>query len=373
MKKLLPLFFLPVALIVCFFPCLARAQPQGSQTITPPQLLAPENGSVVNGNPEFFWTPAVHPRGFKGAYKLRIVNVSTGQSPVSAMASNPLIYQNQIGLRRQNETFGGSLLGDRTYAWCIQVVDENGNPTGENQGLSEVFTFTCAQAPQSPPPVSPTSDENVIEIDMGPLVMTGIRNDAPPEPARVIEIDMGPLVMTGIRNDAPPEPARVIEIDMGPLVMTGIRTGQAKPPVGGGKTPVKSKVQEDLKKKLERKTPETDDGNPPASRPPEVKEAKQKLDLPFKKPGTVEGAQPPAEPIGGAQIKQGAKGKAVGDTAVNRLSGQTPSLKTLPVPEKPAEDAVKLPLQQKIGTKRTTEDVAGEKKTAPVIQPAGTK
>jgi hypothetical protein len=66
MKKRLPLLFLPVALLVCFLPCLVRAQPSNTNEIKPPQLLTPESGSTVKGAPEFFWTSAVLPRGFKG-------------------------------------------------------------------------------------------------------------------------------------------------------------------------------------------------------------------------------------------------------------------------------------------------------------------
>jgi len=373
---------LPVSyfLLLSFFPFLARAQPQNtnSQSIKPPQLLSPANGSAVKGTPEFFWTSAVLPRGFRGSYKLKVVPVSPGQSPNAALAGNPPAHQ--ATMRRTGETYGGEpLKSGQAYAWCVQVVDANGFPVGENQGMSEVFTFSYNPAPQPPYPVSPTPDDNAIEIDMGPLVMTGIRNDMP------VEIDMGPLVMTGIRNDMPVEidmgplvmtGIRIdmpVEIDMGPLVMTGIRKEQPKPSGGGDKTPVKPAFQEELKKKLELKKPETDDGVQPANQPQEVKEAKQKLDLPFKKPGTVDGANPPAGLPDGAQMKQGGSGKAVGDTARNKILGKTPSIKTPSIPEKPADDGTKSKLQQKAGEKKTIDNAAREKKTAPVIQPAGTK
>jgi hypothetical protein len=83
------------------------------------------------------------------------------------------------------------------------------------------------------------------------------------------------------------------------LKMTGMRNEQPESPLEGNKTKIKPKVQEDLKKKL---------------------------DLPSKKPETV----------GGAQMKQGGTGKAVGDTPVNNIIGKVLSLKTLDIPEKPA-------------------------------------
>jgi hypothetical protein len=365
----------------------AQIQPAAAQEFQPPQLLAPENGSAVKGAPEFFWTSAVLPRGFKGSYRLKIAPVSAGQAPKAALEGNPPIHQ--VSMRRTGEVYNGpALTNGRTYAWGVQVVDANGNPAGGDQGISEVFVFTfetaspSAQtdsstsvnidmgplvmtgirndAPPEPPRVieigmgplvmtgirndAPAEPPRVIEIGMGPLVMTGIRNDAPAEPPRVIEIGMGPLVMTGIRNDAPPEPPRVIEIGMGPLVMTGIRndapaepprimkinmgslvmtgvrTGQPEPPVEGNKTKIKPNVQE---------------------------EVKEKMDLPFKKQEPVEGASSPAEPIGGTRMKQGGTGRAVGDTALNKILGKVPSMTTPEIPENPADDAMKAPLQKK--------------------------
>ena len=369
MKKNLPLLFILFTLVIALYAprSPAQIQPAALQDFQPPQLLTPENGSTIKGAPEFFWTSAVLPKGFRGSYKLKVVPVSPRQSPGAAMTGNPPVHQ--ATMRRTGEAYpadGPALKNGQTYAWGVQVVDANGAPVGGDQGMSEVYIFTFETASEGTETASSASIEinmgplvmtgirndapaeppRVIEIDMDPLVMTGIRNDAPVEPPRVIEIEMGPLVMTGIRNDAPAEPPRVIEIDMGPLVMTGIRTEQPKPPVEGDKTKIKPKVQEELKKKL---------------------------DLPFKKPETVEGANPPAEPIGGAQMKQSGTGKAVGDTVPNKILGKMPSMTTPEVPEKPDGGTGKSSLQQKIETKKTVDDASVEKKKPPVLQPAGTK
>jgi hypothetical protein len=406
MKKHHPLLFINLfTFVIALYAPRSPAQIQSAATrdFQPPQLLTPENGSKVRGVPEFFWTSAVLPKGFRGSYRLKVVPISPGQSPSAAITGNPPVHQ--ATMRRTGEAYpadGPPLKSGQPYAWCVQVVDANGAPAGGDQGMSDVFSFSFESAgevsssvtgdnvinidmgslvmtgirndaPVEPAQVisidmgslvmtgirndalpepaqvisidmgplvmtgirndAPAEPPRVIEIDMGPLVMTGIRNNAPPEPPRVIDIDMGPLVMTGIRNDAPAEPPRVIKIDMGPLVMTGIRTGQPKPPVEGNKTKIKPKVQEELKKKL---------------------------DLPFKKPETVEGANPPAEPIGGAQMKQAGKGKTIGDTAINRILGKVPSVTTPSVPENPAAN-------------KTIGETVRDGKTGPLHPPVGNK
>jgi hypothetical protein len=178
----------------------------------------------------------------------------------------------------------------------------------------------------------------VVEVNLGPLVMTGIRNNAPPQ---ILDIAMGPLIMTGIRNDAPPQ---VVEVNLGPLVMTGIRTGQPAPPVEGEKTKIKTKVQEGLEKKL---------------------------DLPFKKPEPVKGANPPAGQPDPVQMKQGGTGNAVGDTAANRILGKIPSMTKPSVPEKPADGSAKTQLQQPSGIKKSIDDAIQPGKIAPVNPSAG--
>jgi hypothetical protein len=401
MKKLLPLFFLPVALIVCFLPCLARAQPSTSVEIKPPQLLTPENGSTVNGAPEFFWTSAVLPRGFRGKYSLKIVPVSQGQSAAAAFSSNSPVHQ--ASMRRTQDAWpegGPALKNGQTYAWCVQVVDADGNPVGENNGLSEVFTFTYKETETPPaaqgltittqPLVMTGIRPESITLTTLPLVMTGIRPES-------ITLTTQPLVMTGIRPESitiNTQPLQMtgmrfesIIIHTDALQMTGIRNEQPKPPVESDKTPAKSKIQEGLKNKLKLPSAKTgtddgsrmkrkgsDDGEPATGRPPETKEAKQKLDLPSKDAGTVDGANPPQGQPDAMQIKQGGTGNALGDTAMSRILGKVPSMTTPDVPVKPDGGTGQSTLQQKIEAKKNAAgDAVKEIKTPSATDsPAGT-
>ncbi len=392
MRKNLPLLFILFTFVIALYAPRSPAQIEAValQDFKPPQLLTPENGSTVKGTPEFFWTSAVLPKGFKGSYILKVVPVSQGQTPVAALAGNTPLHQAKM--RRTGEAYpadGPALKDGQTYAWGVQVVDANGATVGGDQGLSDVFVFTFGGNETPPPAQGPNMTTQPLvmtgmrvgslTIATQPLVMTGMRLSSisvNTEPlvmtgmrVQSITVNTQPLVMTGIRPESitlTTQPlvmtgmrVESITIDTDALRMTGVRNEQPKPPVESDKTPIKSKVQDTLKKKQEppsRKT-ETNVGGTKVSQPPEVKEAKQNLDLPAMDAGTVDGAKPPAGQPDGAQMQQGGAGKTVGDTTVNRILGKIPSLKTPSVPEKPAEGAAKSTLQQNIEAKKTADEV----------------
>jgi len=404
MKKHHPLLFILVTLVIALYAprSPAQIQPAALQDFQPPQLLTPENGSTIKGAPEFFWTSAVLPKGFKGSYKLKVVPVSQGQTPVAALAGNTPLHQ--ATMRRTGEAYppdGPALKNGQTYAWGVQVVDANGAPVGGDQGLSDVFVFTFGGY-ETPPPaqgLNITTQPLVmtgmrvgsLTIDTQPLVMTGMRVQSitlTTQPlvmtgmrVQSITVNTQPLIMTGIRPESitlTTQPlvmtgmrVEPITINTDALKMTGMRNEQPNPPVD----PIKAKVQDELKKKLElpkRKT-ETDDGGTKVNQPPEVKEAKQKLDLPSKDTGTVDGVKPPAGQSDDAQMLEDGKGKTVGDTALNKILGKVPSMTKPSVPEKPAEGVAKTTIQQKMGEKKTIGDAVKENKTIPINPAAGTK
>jgi hypothetical protein len=409
MKKYLPLLSIILTLVIALHSprSPAQIQPAATQDFQPPQLLTPENGSTVKGAPEFFWTSAVLPKGFKGSYRLKVVPITQGQDPKAALGGNSPMHQ--ATMRRTGEAYpadGPALKDGQTYAWGVQVVDANGVPVRGDQGLSDVFVFTFAQTAKpsltegltitTQPLVMTGMRVGSLTIDTQPLVMTGLRvgsitintDSLVMTGMRVssITVNTEPLVMTGMRVQS-------ISVNTQPLVMTGMRVGSLtvntdplvmtgmrvepitvktdalkmtgmrnehqKPPVESDKTPIKSTVQDELKKKAElpSRKMETDDGGTKVNQPPDVKEPKQKLDLPSKKQGTIDGANPPAGQPDGAQMQQSGSGKTVGDTALNRVLGKIPSLKTPSVPEKPADGAAKSTIQQKIGEKKTPDEV----------------
>jgi hypothetical protein len=408
MRKNLPLLFSILTLVITLYAprSPAQIQPAAARDFQPPQLLTPENGSTVKGAPEFFWTSAVLPKGFRGSYKLRVVALTPGQTPAAALAGNPPVHQ--ATMRRTGEAYpadGPALKDGQTYAWGVQIVDANGASVGGTQGLSEVFVFTIEETgtPSSvqgltiatQPLVmtgmrvgSPTIDTQPlvmtglrvasITVNTDPLVMTGIRVES-------ITVNTQPLVMTGMRVGSmtvDTQPLMMTGIRVGSIAinadalkMTGMRSGQPNPPIEDDKKPSKPGLQDKLKQKLELpagKT-ETDDGGAASGRPPEVKEAKQKLDLPSKDTGTVDGAKPPAGQPDGAQMQQSGTGKTVGDTAVSKILGKMPSMTTPKVAETTDGDAAKSQLKQKIEANGTVDDAARDRKPAPVLPQPGTK
>ena len=82
MRKTLPLSFFILTPVIALYAPRSPAQFQYStaQDFQPPQLLTPENGSTVKGAPEFFWTSAVLPKGFKGSYRLKVVPLPSSDS-----------------------------------------------------------------------------------------------------------------------------------------------------------------------------------------------------------------------------------------------------------------------------------------------------
>ncbi len=412
--RLVPLSVLSL-FIFFFLPFFARAQPQtpNLQGIKPPQLLSPENGSAVKGNPEFFWTSAVLPRGFRGSYKLTVVPMLPDQSAAVAVSGNSPVHQSTM--KRTGEAYNGpAMKSGQSYAWCVQVVDANGSPVGENQGMSEVYVFTFEEiaTPSSAEGLTITTQPLImtgmrvgsLTVNTDPLVMTGMRAESitiNTQPlimtgmkTESLTINTQPLVMTGIRPES-------ITMTTQPLVMTGMRVGsitvstdaleitgmrgadQPPPPVGGDKTPVIPATTKEAKLKLDlpfkkpetvdgteptpdqtggaqlktRKTDQTpsDGGDIPTGQPQEVKEAKQKLDLPFKKPETIDSANPPAGQSDASQLKQKGTGKTVGDTTRNKILGNTPSLKIPAEPENPIVKIQKPPSIEKKGVEKTPE------------------
>jgi hypothetical protein len=357
-------FFLPIALIVCLLPCLARPQPASTGDIQPPQLLAPENGSKVGGRPEFFWTSAVLPRGFRGTYKLKVVPLSPGQDPASALASNSPVHQ--ASMRRTGEAYpadGPGLKSGQRYAWCVQVMDANGNPAGDNQGLSEVFIFTVEES-GTPSTVQGLSINTQalqmtgmrtgsLVIDTQPLQMTGLRTGS-------LTIATQPLVMTGLRQES-------LTITTQPLVMTGIRqeslTITTQPLVMTGMR-VSSLVIDTQPLRMTGIRPESitlntqplvmtgirdTDGGGSAAVKPKPKESKQKLETPKKKRGSVDVVNPPADGQDEPRMKR--KGAEDSDTdAGGSTTGRKP---------KEAKEDLDLPAKDP-GTVEGAEPPAGQ-------------
>ena len=109
----------------------------------PPSLLLPsDNELVLTAFPMFQWTTVNQP-GHQVYYHLKISEVIQGQTPSDAIQSGYPHYENP-SLMITSLLYPVDALplnpGGR-YAWQVRAVNELGNPVGQNDGRSEIWTF----------------------------------------------------------------------------------------------------------------------------------------------------------------------------------------------------------------------------------------
>lgn len=124
----------------------------------PPSLLTPVNRAIVTiPTPVFQWQPTFDPTGAQPDYQFRLVEVLPGQTALRAIEANRPVFETFVS---QTPTLAypaaaPSLLPGRIYAWRIQAVTQTVPPVGaiapsvlqpfgQNEGRSQVFTFTAA-------------------------------------------------------------------------------------------------------------------------------------------------------------------------------------------------------------------------------------
>lgn len=112
---------------------------------SPPILVSPPNGSNVTVDvPIFAWTPVVNTAGLQLEYEFLMVEVLDGQTPLQALNSNRAHTQSILN---GNTTLPYTpeflpLDEDSEYAWQITAGDAMGNIPFQNEGLTEIRTFT---------------------------------------------------------------------------------------------------------------------------------------------------------------------------------------------------------------------------------------
>ena len=120
----------------------------------PPTLLFPSDESnVMKRTPVFTWTPVVAPGVTRVDYELRVVEVLPGQTPTRAIEANYPVFETTVQSLTSLPYPPSALpleVGTR-YAWRVRSLQPGGEfddfaqagaPLGQNEGLSEVFTFT---------------------------------------------------------------------------------------------------------------------------------------------------------------------------------------------------------------------------------------
>ncbi|NOX18216.1 MAG: hypothetical protein GXO87_08035, partial [Chlorobi bacterium] len=115
----------------------------------PPQLIVPENESVVDINqPNFMWNPVNVPPTIQAVYHLRIVELLEGQTPYRAIEAN--YPQHETAINGMNTYLypidALPLERGKTYVWQITATDEDERPIALNDGESEIWQFSYGSA-----------------------------------------------------------------------------------------------------------------------------------------------------------------------------------------------------------------------------------
>ncbi len=115
----------------------------------PPTLIRPvDDETIASEFPVFTWTPVTNIQpGTVVKYKLKICPVFEGQTPRTAIESNPVLLEKSDLFTSSYQYLPSDLPFSYfqqavRYVWMVQAFDQNGRPASRNQGNSEPATFT---------------------------------------------------------------------------------------------------------------------------------------------------------------------------------------------------------------------------------------
>jgi hypothetical protein len=121
----------------------------------PPTLITPDNGKKftpqeLQGPVMFRWTPLVPKPKEPVTYRLKVWQLMQGQSGTMAMRTNQPIVTKDVDNITQ-ATVSGIYTGPCRppylcdFVWNVQALNRNGKPMGNNNGMSEPYTFGLAE------------------------------------------------------------------------------------------------------------------------------------------------------------------------------------------------------------------------------------
>ncbi len=105
------------------------------------ETVIPFSGSVPNLT--FQWSPIVPQPQFPVVYKLRLTPKNEKQNNLNAFRYNTPIFEVEV-YNSTSQIWPIDALAiepDQAYVWAVRSEDQDGNPIGENDGLSEIWGF----------------------------------------------------------------------------------------------------------------------------------------------------------------------------------------------------------------------------------------
>ena len=111
-----------------------------------PMLISPMDAeTVMLKYPIFQWMPSRTPNRIEVKYRLIVRPLREFQTPLQSMTSGAVVVFKRDNITMPNiqmTTDAIDLESGKSYVWQVQALDRSNKPLGENDGKSEVFTFT---------------------------------------------------------------------------------------------------------------------------------------------------------------------------------------------------------------------------------------
>ena len=140
---------------------------------SPPSLLSPaEAETTAIPFPVFVWTPIIGPPNYNITYRFSLWEVHPGQTPLQATYGIPHYQDSTENIPTLIYPIDAPLLENgKTYVWQVQALDLAHNGFGQNQGKSNLFTFTFSSASIPSPGLGDTLE--IVE-NAAYLIVTGL-------------------------------------------------------------------------------------------------------------------------------------------------------------------------------------------------------
>lgn len=114
-----------------------------------PQAINPADGTVLNDadvkkTMTFLWIPVVPRPKESVIYKVKVFEILQGQTASTAKATPPILEKEVVSMNQFVLPSLSSLpiAEGSSYGWYVQAVNREGKPYGENNGNSNVNTFS---------------------------------------------------------------------------------------------------------------------------------------------------------------------------------------------------------------------------------------
>lgn len=140
------------------------------KTYQPPQLLAPSNDTELGDDDikkpiTFRWTPLVPKPQEPITYRLKVWQMTEGQTGSQAMQVNQPIITKDVENMTQaviNITDEFNSPEIQVFVWNVQALNKEGNPIGENSGVSSPSQFAVNKAAPNVNKSMPVDDDEVV-------------------------------------------------------------------------------------------------------------------------------------------------------------------------------------------------------------------